>query len=97
MRVHHPNAVRDTDDDVDDGVTLNGTRYTVAADGTVDVPERAAEAWAERYGLDVADIAVGDERDEDGDTDICGAVKSDGETCERPADECPYHSDGGDD
>ncbi|SIS00310.1 hypothetical protein SAMN05421858_5115 [Haladaptatus litoreus] len=23
--------------------------------------------------------------------DICGVEKSDGETCTRPADECPYH------
>ena len=33
---------------------------------------------------------VDDEGDED-DADICGAEQSDGSTCDRPADDCPYH------
>lgn len=96
MRVHHPNAVRETADAVDDRVTLGGTTYALDADGTVDVPERAAAAWAESYGLSVGDIAVADEHAEGGDSgqegDTCTAVKSDGEVCgrERP---CQYHDD----
>lgn len=81
MRVHHPNTVRDTVDDPDDRVTLRGETYAVAADGTVDVPERAAREWADRYGLGLDAIRV---------TETCEVVKSDGEVCgrERP---CPYH------
>jgi hypothetical protein len=26
--------------------------------------------------------------------EICGVEKANGETCERPADDCPYHGDG---
>lgn len=33
------------------------------------------------------------EDDSTHDADICGAELSDGGTCERPADECPYHGD----
>ena len=27
------------------------------------------------------------------DADTCGAEQSDGSTCERPADDCPYHGE----
>jgi len=30
---------------------------------------------------------------DDEDVEICGEEMSDGEVCERPADECPYHGD----
>lgn len=82
MRVRHPNAVRDTVDDVDDRVSLNGETYAVDSEGVAEMPDRAAEAWAARYGLEVSDIQV---------QNVCGAEMSDGSTCERPANDCPYH------
>lgn len=27
----------------------------------------------------------------EGSADVCGTVMTDGERCERPAEECPYH------
>jgi len=57
-------------------------------------------------GVDVTDSGSGDEEttressDEEPesvtDDEICGAELSQGGTCDRPADECPYHDNGGD-
>lgn len=44
------------------------------------------EFETEEVELDEEEIEVAKESDE-----ICGAVMSDGDICERPADECPYH------
>lgn len=37
------------------------------------------------------DAAADADADADADAEICGAELSDGGTCERPVDECPYH------
>jgi len=80
--------------------------HPVDDDGVItvpdDIPRSAVESWAEGYGYDLAELVVdeslnqqsgGDNGDvlvKDG-AEICGTEKSDGDICERPADECPYH------
>jgi len=82
MRLRHPA------DDPDDRVHIGGRRQVHdVTDGVVEVddsvPDSAVEAWAESYGKTVDELRVDDE--------LCGATMSDGSTCERPADDCPYH------
>lgn len=67
LRVRHPNVVRETVDDPDHRVTIDGDTYELDTDHTVALPERAAERWADAYGLSVADIRV-DEDVTDSDT-----------------------------
>jgi len=95
MRLTHPGS------DGDDWVYVGGSRYAVD-DGIIDCPESDAKKLATNYGTTVEALAVdgglnqqsgGDDGDSlVKDTEICGTEKSDGEICERPADECPYHS-----
>lgn len=86
MRVYHPNAVRETTDNVDGRVDIDGDLYEVTDDDTLDVPERRGEKLAARYGLDLAAIRVEET------PATCEVVKSDGEVCgrERP---CRYHDE----
>jgi hypothetical protein len=42
--------------------------------------------------VDGDDSGDAEATDED-DVEVCGAPLSDGGTCDRPADECPYHGD----
>jgi len=79
MRISHPGS------DGDDWVYVAGSRYAVD-DGVVECPERDAKTLAEQYDTTVTELTVDDTDDE-----ICGTEKADGEICERPADECPYH------
>lgn len=94
----HPNAVRDTADDVDDAVSLHGETYAVDSEGVIqgDPPAAALRALADAYGLTVADLRGAAEVDADADsgqeTDTCTVVKSDGEVCGREL-PCQYHSD----
>jgi len=81
MQIQHPGS------DGDDWVYVAGSRYAVD-DGIVDCPERAAETLADNYGTTLAQLAV----DKSDTEEICGTEKADGDICERPADECPYHS-----
>lgn len=83
MQVRHPEAIDGVGGHCPHTVTLGGDTYDCADGATFDVPEREAEALADRYGVDLADIRAGEA--------VCGAEMSDGSTCERPADECPYH------
>ena len=39
----------------------------------------------------------GADADSEDDVEICGVEKSDGDECDRPADECPSHGDGQED
>ena len=100
MRVYHPNAVRETDDDVDGAVDVGGEVVSVADDDTLDVSRAQAERLADRYGLDVQTIQVDESADapsdaaeSDGDTDAetCDTVMNNGEVCGREL-PCPYHS-----
>jgi len=90
MQLRHPYALDDGGPTPDDAVHIGGRGdvHPVTDDGVIDVPddvpESAIEAWASGYGHTVEELRVDD-------TDICGAEMSDGSTCERPADECPYH------
>ena len=52
-------------------------------------PRQYVDAVADYLGVTVPDET------KSGDGEICGAELSQGGTCDRPADECPYH--GGDD
>jgi len=56
--------------------------------------------WGQEYllnnypGMEVVSTepeTEADTDDDERDTEICGADMSDGSTCERLADECPYH------
>lgn len=95
MHVYHPNAVRETGDDVDGAVDVGGEVVSVGDDETLDVTRAQAERLAERYGLALSDIRVEESADAPSEAaesdEICGAEMSDGSICERPADECPYH------
>lgn len=97
--VYHPNAVRDTDDDVDDRVYLGGESVEVSDDGTLDVTDGQADTLARMYDVTVSDLRVGEETD-DGPTGgdesgTCTEVKTDGEVCGRDL-PCPYHSEDSD-
>jgi len=86
--VLHPRALDDVAGTVPAVVTVGGSNYDVADDGTVDLPdERAVEDLASAYDLTAADLDTTD------DTETCQVVKSDGEVCgrEKP---CQYHSEG---
>lgn len=82
--IKHPNAVRDTDDDVDDAVTLGGETVDVGEDGTLEVSEAQADTLARRYDVSTDALRVG--------VETCEVVKSDGEVCGREL-PCPYHSE----
>jgi len=90
MRICHPYALDEVAPAVDSRVHIGGRRqlHDVDSDGMIevpdDVPDSAIESWADGYGYTVDELRIED-------PDICGAVMSDGSTCERPADECPYH------
>jgi len=89
MQVRHPNAVRDTDDPVDGAVYVDGGRYEVdPEDATLSMQEQQAERLAERYGVTLDEIRVGEGEE----TETCTVVKNDGEVCGRDL-PCPYHSE----
>lgn len=94
MRVRHPEALDDVGGECPDRVDLGGDAYDCGDGRAFDVSESQAEALAERYGVDVAAIAVGEETGadpSDGDeSGTCEVVKTDGDVCgrERP---CSYH------
>lgn len=91
MRVHHPNAVRETVDDVDDAVTLGGESVAIDDDGTLEAPsERAARNLAERYGLDLSDIRASSASDADTCQEVIESGDRAGEVCgrDRP---CRFH------
>lgn len=94
MRVRHPESLEDVGGQCPDAVHLAGEAYDCADGSAFDVPERVADALAARYGVEVADIADGEETDStptDGDEiDTCETIKSDGEVCGREL-PCPYH------
>lgn len=79
----------------DGAVTVTDGGFTVA-------DEAVARRLAEYYPNLEYDGAVDDEASSDTTASsddgqppdaICGAEMSDGEICERPADECPYHGE----
>jgi hypothetical protein len=71
-----------------------GSRYALRdgptwEDGDVhEVNGATADRLAE---LDKFELVDGNEDNTTTGTDICGAEQSAGGTCDRPADECPYH------
>ena len=70
------------------GVSEPGDEHTVS--------DEAAEYLLNRRHFErVADEIVLDDDEydvvDDADDELCGTEMSDGSTCERPADDCPYH------
>ena len=63
-----------------DGVSTTGDEHTVDDD-------LAAYLVAEGPFEDTDEIVL----DDDEYAELCGTEMSDGSTCERPADDCPYH------
>lgn len=96
-RYRHPRIDPDADDPAQFAVDLGGERVVLDSDGCFESDDAAAvRALADAYDTAVADIRVDDDADETADTDdteVCGAELSTGGTCDRPADECPYHGD----
>ena len=45
---------------------------------------------------DATDVDFEETPEDDSAGEICGVEKANGETCERPADDCPYHDEDGD-
>jgi len=88
MRVRHPYA-GEGDGVPPAAVDVHGDAVLVE-DGVFEVHDQAwVETFAASHGVDVETILV-DDQDAD-DTAICGAEISDGSTCDRPVDDCPYH------
>jgi len=83
----HPTELDDVAGKAPERIHVSRQEKAPVSDGTFTVPEDVAAAIASRFGVDVADLRVG--------SAVCGAELSQGGTCDRPADECPYH--GGDD
>lgn len=67
-------------------VDLAGRHVSVDGETFATDNEGAVASLASAYGVDVADLRVGDS------AETCDAVKSDGEVCGRDL-PCPYHDD----
>jgi hypothetical protein len=79
--------------------------FAVQQGETVNVAVARAEYLVEEWGFDRVDgdgglnQQSGDDggdvlvNDSEGDAEICGVEMADGDTCDRPATECPYHGD----
>ena len=79
-RIRHTDAPGRYNHSAFDGVSTTGDEHTVSDD-------LAAYLVAEGPFEDTDEIVLdGDEYAE-----LCGTEMSDGSTCERPADDCPYH------
>lgn len=92
MKLRDPKARNGVDGRPDGYVEVHGDLVPVES-GEFSHPEITrewAEQYAEREGVSVSTVLV-DEATEDATGGVCGATMSDGSTCERPADECPYH------
>lgn len=104
MTVYHPRSLDDVSGGTPGGVTIDGTTYSIADDGSVDCPsdleDTVAEALADCYDVDVAAITDtvetlgGAVPDRTRDADVCGVTMSNGDECDRPAADCPYHGEG---
>jgi len=95
MRLKHPRASEGAGV-APAAVDVRGDTRAVDEDG---VFEGGDEAWlqrfADRYDADPENLRV-DDTTSGGDAvdgELCGAKMSDGSTCDRPADDCPYHGD----
>lgn len=81
----------DDDDDADAGIELADADTDAESEADADAE---AETEAENTDADAADAEADAEdegEDEDAGVEICGTEMSDGDICERPVDECPYH------
>lgn len=90
MRLRDPRAPADVDGRPDDYVDVKGDLVAVDDDGTFEHPaidETWARAYAGREGVPYGTVVV------DKGEEICGTEMSDGDICQRPAADCPYHGD----
>lgn len=96
MKLRDPKARDSVDGRPDGRVDVGGTLVPVDGDGYfehAEITREWAEQYAEREGVSVSTV-LPKEREEtpsEATDGICGTEMSDGSTCERPADECPYH------
>lgn len=90
MEIRHPEALDGVGGQCPHAVRLGGVRYDCGDGASFDVSRARAEALADRYGVDVASIAVGDEPADDAESGVCEVVKTDGDVCGRTK-PCPYH------
>ena len=79
-RIRHTDAPGRYNHSAFDGVSTTGDEHTVSDD-------LAEYLVAEGPFEDTDEIVL----DDDEYAELCGAEMSDGSTCERPADDCPYH------
>ena len=79
-RIRHTDAPGRYNHSAFDGVSTAGDEHTVSDD-------LAEYLVAEGPFEDTDEIVLGDDEY----AELCGAEMSDGSTCERPADDCPYH------
>ena len=86
-RIRHTDAPGRYNHSAFDGVSTTGDEHTVDDD-------LAAYLVAEGPFEDTDEIVLDDDEYDvvdDADDELCGTEMSDGSTCERPADDCPYH------
>lgn len=98
MQVRHPEALDDVGGECPDRVDLGGDAYDCGDGRAFDASEAQVEALAERYGVDVAAIAVGEETEPDpSDADESGPTAAGdavctcdpGEACDACGGNCP--------
>lgn len=82
-------------DEEEDGESTGATIQPVMAKDEADAGDPDGDADDSDAG-DTSDVDDDDEadasaEDDDGDDDLCGATMSSGDTCDRLAEECPYH------
>jgi hypothetical protein len=76
-----------------DGSFSHGGKDYRIEDGVIEVDDpEVARDMAEHPRIEIADIDETRTPDADDREEICGAEMTDGSTCERPADSCPYHN-----
>ena len=79
-RIRHTDAPGRYNHSAFDGVSTTGDEHTVSDD-------LAAYLVAEGPFEDTDEVVLEDDEYDE----LCGTEMSDGSTCERPADDCPYH------
>lgn len=93
MRLQDPKSREDVDGRPDGYVDVDGDLVEVDDSGEFEhdtITEAWAAEYAEREGVDVSVVLVGESSQ--GATETCETVKADGEVCGREL-PCPYHSD----
>ena len=86
-RIRHTDSPGRYNHSAFDGVSTTGDEHTVSDELAAYLVAEGPFEDTDEIVLDDADYDVVD----DADDELCGTEMSDGSTCERPADDCPYH------